>query len=336
MRAVLVFAVFALFACVARAQKPLEVYMIDVEGGQAILMVSPAGESLLLDAGWPGMGGRDAKRILAAAKEAGLKQIDYLVISHYDIDHVGDVSAIMDAIPVKRLIDNGPPKTTGKGIEERYKAYAAVYGKAEHTVARLGDKIPIKGMDVQVVAGATNLVPNRVGVGNPKCGTAPVPEEIPGDLEDNMSIGLLFTAGKFRMLDLSDLEAAYSYKLMCPINPFGTVDVFHVNVHGQAKGMTPVLAQALNARVAVMENGARKGGDPPAFPMLRVAPGMQDIWQLHYSVAAGKDGNPPADFIANTDEQCQGKWLRLTAQPDGSFTITNSRNGFTKTYQARK
>ena len=83
----------------SQAQKPLDVYMIDVEGGKAILAVSPAGESLLFDAGWPGMGGRDTNRILAAAKEAGLKQIDYLVVSHYDIDHVGDVAAILAAMP---------------------------------------------------------------------------------------------------------------------------------------------------------------------------------------------------------------------------------------------
>ncbi|MBZ5581244.1 MAG: MBL fold metallo-hydrolase [Acidobacteriia bacterium] len=275
------------------------------------------------------------RSILAAAKEAGLKQIDYLVVSHYDIDHVGDVAAILAAMPVKHLIDNGPPQTTGKGIEGRYKTYAAVYDKIDHAVVKPGDKIPIKGMDVSVVAAATKLVSNGAGATNPLCATTAAPEEITGDLEDNMSIGLLFTAGKFRMLDLSDLEGAYSYKLMCPRNPIGPVDVYHVNVHGQAKGMTPVLAQALGARVAIMENGARKGGDPPAFPMLRAAPGMEDIWQVHSSMAAGKDGNPPEDFIANLDPQCQGKWLRLTARQDGSFTITNSRNGFSKTYKAR-
>jgi hypothetical protein len=137
------------------------------------------------------------------------------------------------------------------------------------------------------------------------------------------------------MLDLADLEAFYQYKLVCPNNLIGTVDVYQVSVHGQEKGMSGVLEPAIHARVAIMGNGARKGGDPPSWPILRNAPGMEDIWQVHFSMAGGKENNPPEDYIANLDAACQGKWLRLSAQADGTFTVTNSRNGFSKTYKPR-
>jgi hypothetical protein len=151
-----------------------------------------------------------------------------------------------------------------------------------------------------------------------------------------MSIGLFFTLGRFRMLDLADLEAFYQYELVCPNNLIGTVDVYNVSVHAQEKGMSGVLEPAVRARVALVGNGARKGGDPASWPILRHAPGMEDIWQVHFSVAGGKQSNPPEDFIANVDPHCQGKGLKLSAQPDGSFTVTNGRNGFSKTYEAHK
>ena len=150
-----------------------------------------------------------------------------------------------------------------------------------------------------------------------------------------MSIGLLFTLGKFRMLDLADLESAYDHKLMCPNNPIGTVDVYQVSIHGQDKGVSPVLAQALHARVALMGNGPRKGGAPQTWETLRGAPGLEDIWQVHYSVAGGQDHNPPADFVANPDGPDEAHWLALSAASDGTFTVTNSRNGFRKVYKHR-
>lgn len=322
----------------ARAASTLETYVIDVEGGKAVLTVSPSGESLLFDAGWPGFGGRDVNRIVEAAKAAGLKQIDYLVISHYDIDHVGDVAALAAAFPVKRIVDNGSLQSSGKGVEGRYKTFAAARGGMDHMSVKPGDKIPIKGLDVTVVQAAAKGIQTALpgaGAANPACAATPPKLEIAGDLEDNMSIGLLFTLGRFRMLDLADLEAFYQSKLVCPNNLIGTVDVYQVSVHGQEKGMSGVLEQALHARVAIMGNGARKGGDPASWPILRGAPGMEDIWQVHLSLAGGKENNPPEDTIANLDAACQGKWLRLSAQPDGTFTVSNGRNGFSKTYKPR-
>jgi beta-lactamase superfamily II metal-dependent hydrolase len=313
----------------------LETTVIDVEGGKAVLTVSPSGESLLFDEGWPGFAGRDVSRIVEAAKAAGLKQIDYLVISHYDIDHVGDLPALAAAFPVKHVVDNGSLQSSGKGVEARYKNFAAARDAMPHMTVKPGDKIPIAGLDVTVVeAGGKGIEAALPGAGapNPACANTPRKPELADDREDNMSIGLLFTFGKFRMLDLADLEAYNQYALVCPNNLIGTVDVYQVSVHGQEKGMSGVLEPAIHARVAIMANGARKGGDAAAFPILRGA--VEDIWQLHQSLNPGAE-NSPDDFIANLEAQCQGKWLHLSAESSGAFTVANSRNDFRKAYKAR-
>lgn len=316
----------------------MDVYVIDVEGGKSVLIVAPSGESMLFDAGWPGYNGRDVDRIVAATRAAGVKQIDYLVISHYDLDHLGDVPLLVSKIPIEHFVDHGPLQTTRADFAPRYNPYAALRDKGDYTAVKPGDKIPIKGIDVTVIAAATKLLDKPLpGAGQPNslCGSTPDKPERPTDLEDNMSVGLLFTLGKFRMLDMADLEWAYDRKLMCPNNPIGTVDVFQVSIHGQDKGVSPALAQALHARVAIMANGPRKGGDPATWPTLRNAPGMEDIWQLHYALNGAADTNPPPDFIANPDGADAAHWIKLSADPGGTFTVTNSRNGFSKTYQAK-
>jgi hypothetical protein len=223
-----------------------------------------------------------------------------------------------------------------KTPSDQYKKYAEVRDKMDHITVQVGDRIPIKGLDVLVVTAAgKHLAAPLKGAGkpNPLCAANPPIPELPTDIEDNMSIGLLIMLGKFRMLDLADLESAYDHKLMCPNNPIGKVDVYQVSIHGQDKGVAPVLAQALGAKVALMGNGPRKGGGIQTWQTLRGAPGLQDIWQVHYSVVGGKDHNPPDDYIANLDGPDEVHWLKLSAQPNGAFTVTNSRNGFSKTYK---
>jgi beta-lactamase superfamily II metal-dependent hydrolase len=324
---------------ISHAARTMDAYVIDVEGGKSVLVVSPSGESLLFDVGWRGYDGRDPDRIVKAAKAAGLKQIDYLVVSHYDLDHMGDVPLLASRFPVKHIVDHGELQTSGKGVEQRYKPYAELRDRMPHTAVKPGDHIPIRGLNVLVITSATNYLQRPVkgaGAPNALCSTIVAKPELPQDKEDNMSVGLLFTYGRFRMLDLADLESAYDHKLMCPANPIGSVDVYMVSIHGQDKGVSPVLAQALNARVAIMGNGAKKGGAPQTWDTLKGAPGLEDIWQSHYSVPAGADRNPPADFIANPDAASdQAFWIRLSARSDGSFTVTNSRNGFSKSYPRR-
>lgn len=318
----------------ARAAKTLDVYDIDVEGGKCVLIVSPSGESMVFDVGWPGFNGRDSDRIVTALKAAGLKQIDYLVISHYDIDHLGDVPLLLSKFPAKHIVDHGPMEAN-KPPTKLYQAYAEVRDKMDHIAVAPGDRIPIKGVDVLVVTSAGKRIEKPLkgaGAPNPLCATTKPEPERPQDIEDNMSMGLLFTLGKFRMLDFADLESAYDYKLMCPNNPIGSVDVYQVSIHGQDKGVSPVLAQALHARVALMGNGPLKGGAPQTWVTLRGAPGLEDIWQVHYSVAGGKEHNPPDSFIANPEGADEAHWIKLSALRDGTYTVTNGRNGFSKKY----
>ncbi len=332
-----------LLVCSA-AEKTLTFYTIDVEGGKSVLVVSPSGESMLFDAGWPAARGREASnaRILAALRGAGLKQLDYLVISHFDIDHIGDVPALAAQFPIRHILDHGqiqfPPGATPGSAAERFTAYAELRQKIGHKVLKPGDKIPLKGLDIEVLTAAGQILSKPLkgaGAENPLCASNTQAASIARDVEDDQSVGLLFTFGKFRMLDLADLEAHLSHELVCPVNLIGTVDVYHVNVHGQFKGMAAEMAGAIRPTVAIMGNGARKGADPQTWPILRGTPGLEDIWQVHYSAAGTKDTNPPPDFIANLDQPTdEFAMIKLVVQPDGTYTVTNTRNGFTKTYQA--
>jgi competence protein ComEC len=333
-----ILALLILAACGFAAEKTLDVYLIDVEGGKALLAISPGGESLLIDVGWPKLANREAstERLVSDLKAVGVKRLDTLVISHFDTDHMGDVPAFAARFPIGRIVDHGALSTSGKGVEARHRPYAELFGKIKHVAVKPGDSIPFRGAEVTVVAAADRVIEKPVkggGMANPFCASSKQADAIAQDAEDNMSVGLLFTLGRFRMIDLADLEAHDNWNLVCPNNLIGTVDVYQVNVHGQFKGMEPVLVNALRPRVAMMGNGARKGGDPETWPILRATPALEDIWQSHFSIAGGRERNPPADFVANLEnEKDEHKMLKLSARGDGSFTITNLRNNFSKTY----
>jgi competence protein ComEC len=339
MRTIILVCFLTVVSFASVSEESMDVYVIDVEGGKAMLVVSSSGESMLVDAGWPaGFGaapGRDVDRIAAAMQAAGVKQIDNLVITHLDIDHVGDTAALLARIKVGRIIDNGSLLSTAKGVKSVYEKYAKAREGYPHLTVKPGDRLPIKGIDVKVIAAATKMIENPLrggGTPNPACAITEAKSEIEIDLEDNVSIGLLYTFGKFRMLDMADLEWAYEMKLMCPNNPIGKVDVYMASVHAQDKAGSPALVHGLRPRVAIVNNGSRKGGAPSSLEIIRNSPGLEDMWMLHYSMAAGKSGNPPESFIANLEEKCEAKWLKLSANPDGTFTVTNARNGFSKIY----
>jgi len=322
------FAFFLLLGVSSLAARKLDVYLIDVEGGKSVLLVSPSGQSMVIDLGWPAL--RDhapsTDRIVDAVRAAGSRRIDFLVISHFDVDHIGDLGALAAKIPVGRVFDHGGAQTN-----PRFKAYAAMRDKIGHTVLKPGDKLPMKGVSVEVVSAGGKLI-QRSGNPNPLCDTNPQKDQLPTDREDDNSIGLLIASGKFRMLDLADLEAHHSHDLVCPANTIGHVSVYNVNVHGQFKGIAPELTGAVHAPVFIQANGPRKGADAQSWPVLKSAPGLQDIWQLHTSLNAGKGANPPDDFIANLDGPDRFKWLKISAEKSGRFTVVNTRNGFSKSY----
>jgi beta-lactamase superfamily II metal-dependent hydrolase len=315
-----------------RAAKNLEVFFIDVEGGAATLVAGP-GESLLIDTGYSGHNHRDAERIAAAAKAAGVKKIDYLLITHYHEDHAGGVPQLMEKLPVHTFVDHGPTVETSKQLEVLYKTYEGYRQKGAHLEVKPGDRIPVKGLDVEVVSAAGKAIGSALagaGQANPDC--AGFQKQDDDKSENAQSVGVVITYNKFRMVDLGDLTWNKEYDLVCPANKLGTADVYVVSHHGTATSGSPQLLHAIHPRVAIMENGPRKGGSASAWQIIHDSPGLQDLWQLHFAVDGGKEHNSADQLIANVEEICEAKWIRLTVRPDGSFTVFNSRNKFERQY----
>ncbi len=337
MRTFLVTALFVLLSVPAQAADVLDVFFVEVEGGQATLFVTPSGKSMLVDTGWPGFNGRDAERIATVAKAAGVTRIDYLVVTHYHRDHVGGVPEFAERMPVGTYVDHGRSVETGKEADELFNAYARVRDRASHLIVRAGNRVPIEGIDVRVVAstgqGILRPLPGA-GEPNPLC-TSVKPREVDAS-ENAQSIGMLVTYGKFRLIDLGDLTWNKELELACPDNKIGTVDVYLSTHHGLDQSNAPAIVQALRPRAAIINNGATKGGSPEALQTIRTSPGLEDVWQLHYAQNAGKENNAPEPFIVNVDQESSVSWIKLEAQADGQFTVTNSRNGKTKVYPPRQ
>ena len=325
---VAVWIAMALAPAGAYAAKTLDIYFIDVEGGQATLVAAPSGQSLLIDAGYAGFSGRDADRIARAAKAAGVKRIDYLLITHFHGDHSGGVPNLRERLPVTVFLDHGPSVEGGGKYPD---AYSSAIATGEHRVVKAGDAIGVKGLEVTVVAAAGNVM-SRTGEPNPYCaGIGPHPETEDAG-EDAQSAGIIVEFGKFRFGDFGDLPWNKELALLCPGNRVGKLDVWLTTRHG---GESPQAIWALSPRVAIMNNGARKGGDPAGWKVVRASPGLEDLWQLHFALAGGQDTNVPDSLIANVEEDGAGHYLKISASADGSFSVFNPRNKFSKAYQGR-
>ncbi len=323
--------------CAAAASpKSLQIYFIDVEGGQATLVVTPSGQSLLIDTGWSGSEGRDADRILAAAHQAGVTQLDYVLITHYHRDHVGGVPQLVDGIKVGTFVDHGPNQEDSEVTRTDYAAYEKAIAGHAHVVVKPGWGLPIKGIQVQVLAAAGDLIARPLpgaGEANSYCKSEPAAGV--DNSENARSVGVLITYGHFRFLDLGDLTKQKELELACPNNMLGTVDLFLVTHHGSDLSNPKALVWALHPRVAVIDNGPRKGASPAAWQIVHDSPGLEDLWQLHYAEESDRDHNVAENRIANVKENCEGKYIKATAEMDGTFTVTNGRNGEQKTYSKR-
>jgi beta-lactamase superfamily II metal-dependent hydrolase len=357
-------AVVALAVVVGSAQtrvaKTLDIYVVDVEGGNATLFVSPAGESLLIDTGNAGAGAvRDAERIVAAMKDARLTQIDHLITTHWHGDHFGGMAELAARVPIREFIDHGPNVQPGAAADDfLQKTYPQLYAKAKHVVATPGSTVAVAGLNVLVVTSAGQTIKKSLpdaGASNSYCASFKPGEN---NAEDPMSVGTLVTFGRFRTVHLGDLTKNKEFELMCPSNRIGSVDVLLGLHHGQDTSNSDVLVHALRPRVAIMNNGTRKGGQPDVMKTLYTSPGLEDLWQIHFSQLSGQEYTVPGLFIANgIDESFSAMpvapiaapapgpnappppahngaayWIKVAAQSDGSFTVTNARNGFSKTY----
>jgi beta-lactamase superfamily II metal-dependent hydrolase len=313
-------------------------YVVDTEGGKVLLLISPSGQSMLVDAGFPGNNDRDANRIEEAAKAAGVTKFDYVLVTHYDMDHVNNVPATVAKIPAVTFVDHGPAVVTDGGTTKAVAAYDELVAKAKHLVVKPGDKIPFQGVDVLVVTSALQALAKPVqgaGAANPFCAeTQPMTwPRLNEDISENAaSVGLLYTFGKFRMLDLGDLTWNKEIALMCPNNPIGTVDLFMVSHHGNNISNSPALVKGIKPQVTIMNNGARKIGAPVVLQLLKGLPGVEANYQMHWSANAPND-NPANEFIANLQDSPDGKWIKVSVEQTGTFTVTNARTGESKTFK---
>ena len=357
----LVFAQLTMFTAMAvaafaesTASKNLDIYWIDVEGGAATLILTPSGQSLLIDTGWA-VGDRDAKRIYAAAQQAGLKRIDHLIISHFHADHVGGLAALSKMIPIDHFYGRG------NEIEKENQQWLDSFVGASmgrRTIVKPGDTVPIPGVKVLIVASDGDLLPKPVKGGgtNPLCATTE--EKAPAGPENQRMVGTLLTFGKFNFIALIDLDWEKEMELVCPINKLGHVTIYQTSRHGSFDDAgSPALLGAIRPQVVVMNNGPRKGMgqtdatksttapgksvapyERNAYLRLARTPGVEDVWQGHLSLLdPDPHHNTAEQMIANLEEtaECKGNWIKASIARDGRFKVTNGRNGFSKSYVVR-
>ena len=323
----------------APAQAPaktgsLLIYSIDVEGGQATLLVSPTGGSLLVDTGWSGNNGRDAGRIQAAMRDAGITRIDHVLITHFHRDHVGGVPELVSRVPIGEFLDHGPNREDSQVTRDDYAAYLKAIAGKPRRIVHPGDTIPIPGLRAIVLTADGEhiaAVPGIKPVPNPFCAAEPA---WPADPSENArSTGILVAFGKFRFLDLGDLTKAKEVALVCPNNPIGAVDLYLVTHHGMNLSSARAIVDAIHPRAAIMNNGSHKAGSPEAWQTVHDSPGMQDLYMLHTAEGSDAAHNSPEALIANPKgSTTDGAYFKVTASLDGSFTVTNSRTGQTRMY----
>ena len=344
----LILAVVLALAPVFQPAKTLDIYFIDVEGGQATLIVTPAGQVLLIDAGFAGAGtfasragdpavARDPQRILAVAKTAGVNRIDYFLSTHFHADHAGGVPELSQLIPIDAFIDHGGVNADADkvaGTIAIHAAYAAVRQGKKHIEPKPGDRIPLTGIEATIVSSGGDVVAAPLAGATPGLNGACAPPGIPASeqTENPRSTGVLLQFGRFRFLDVGDLSDTPLFKLACPSDLIGAVDVYLVSHHGGHDASDPSLFAAIKPRVAILNNSATKGGAASTLATLRAASGTE-TWQLHRSSVKGAE-NVPDDRIANLSE-ATAHWIKISAREDGAFTVTSGRTGETKRYAAR-
>lgn len=329
-------------AAAAAAPRTLDIYFIDVEGGAATLIVTPTGQSLLIDTGFPG--DRDAGRIAHVALEvAGLKQIDHCLITHWHRDHVGGVGPLSKLIPIRNYYDHGLPQTIASDMQaDVIDAYKQ---------ATEGKSVTLKpGDEIKLLTSSKNLPPLQVRVlaaGGIVLNEKPAAPQIQPcgadfkaneeDKTDNVnSVGILLTFGRFKFFDGGDLTWNIENRLACPKNLVGSVDVYQVDHHGADSSNNPTLVRALNPRVAIIDDGPRKGGEARTFATLKSVKEIEAIYQLHRNLRTTDQDNAQSGYIANEEEACQGNFIKLSIAADSqSYMVSIPAKQISRRYQVR-
>jgi beta-lactamase superfamily II metal-dependent hydrolase len=317
----------------------LKIYWIDAEGGASTLIVSPGGESMLVDTANRAPDDRDAKRIFAATQQAGLKKIDILLTTHFHSDHIGAMPALAKMIPIGMYMDHGESVEIARPqVAAAYKAYEEL-SQGKRRIVKAGDTIPLKGAHIDVIMSAGEAITKPLkgaGAPNPACADFKA-HGAEQDPDNDQSVGFALQFGKFRFIDMGDLTWNYEQKLVCPANLIGTVDVYQTTHHGLDRSNSPQFVWAIQPKVMVMNNGPRKGGQASVFDILRHSPGLEDLWQVHLAMGAPEEVNSNKDMIANLSPsaECSGAGIDVDVDSGGRYTVTNRRNGFHKSYQAK-
>jgi len=322
----------------------LDIYVLDTEGGEAVLYIAPMGEAMLFDTG----GGdaqaneRDFARLLTVVQETDIPVLDYVIISHNHRDHVGNAGNL-PRLPIRNIrqfLDHGPYTTELQPVQrDGFERYLELRNLAKARRAMPGEMFSFGAVDVHVVGSSGEAITQPLpgaGAPNPLCADHAPKRDLRG-IENDEVVGIVVRFGEFGFLELSDMIWNHEARLVCPDNLLGTVDVYHTTGHGGQWGSNPVMVHAVRPRVAIMNNAAIKGGHADTFATLRSSPGLEDVWQTHFSTEnAARRDNSPEQFIANVDSSAGhvGHYIKLSARADGSFTVTNSRDGFTKDYPA--
>ena len=308
----------------------LEVYFLDVEGGASTLLVTPAGESVLIDAGYGQREGRDPARVMAAMRDAGVDHLDFFIATHLHNDHVGGLPELAEKVRIGTFVDYGEPLGIDRMANNAIRAYKPVRDAHPVLQVKPGDRLPLSGVRADVVSAGGDLIETPLAGGGERTPGCDAAEDQPEDGTENYrSVGVMFELGAFRFLALGDLSGNTLTRIVCPTNRLGTASVYLVAHHGDYDSNVAALYAAVRPRVAVLNSGAAKGGSPDAFRTLHALPDLENLWQLHASRIAR---NADDDFVANFDNTTDGNWIHLTARDDGSFQVINGRNGFTKSY----
>lgn len=335
----------------------LKIVSVDVEGGAAVLFRTPEGKSMLIDTGWkprpprPGTvptgaapAPTSAETIAKAAASLGIKKIDYLVMTHYHVDHVGGIAILLQKLPVDTFIDHGPNREVDlpgappdpSSPQLYYPDWVAAYQGHNHLSVKVGQTLDVGSMHIQFVTSDGEMPPEALpgaGQANPACAGVPRMTKDGGD-ENNRSLGMLITFGKTRIVYLGDLAWNKEVELLCPINKIGKADVYFVTNHGMNISSSPPTA-AIDPLVAVMQNGRTKGGDQEVTKLVESFPSLQGFWRTHYAVRHPELNGDP-NYIANLDwVPDQSFPIALDISRNGAIKLTNGRNNFSKTYQAR-
>lgn len=326
------------------ARRTLDIFYVDVEGGAATLIVTPAGESILVDAGWPGFEGRDATRIQTAMKQAGITEIDHLILTHYHVDHFGGIPELAKRVTIKNFYDHGPMSELAedKDFARKYAAYREA-AKEKTITLKPGDSIKLKRaaglppLSLQVLAAHREVIADK-GMAKPKnpaCATAPLKDEDPSD--NARSVAFLLRYGAFDFFDAGDLTWNIEQKLICPSNLIGEVDLYQVTHHGLDTSNNVALLQAVKPTVAIMNNGPRKGGSAATIKALRELPSLKALYQGHRNITLAAEQNVAEEFIANVDDKTDAAhMISVSVEAEKkSFTVTNQRTGKRQTFSVK-